>query len=187
MASDYPPPVKRRRDGAGVGIMGTAPSAPAPRSRFTDGGSAGGSAATLPRPAAANIIAQLVAADGTPAGPQLDLPADVSPPQLEELLNTLLRNEERMPYAFYVGETELAAELGPHLAANGTSVEGVLRIVYQARARVRGGRVSGAREAGVGLGEAAAAACRRAARGRAGRGAGARARAARAWACAAGR
>ena len=83
---------------------------------------------------AANVIAQLVAADGTPAGPQLDLPADVTPPQLQELLNTLLRNEEQTPYAFYVADVELADELGPHLAKSGASVEGVLRIVYQARA-----------------------------------------------------
>jgi len=127
------PSVKRRRDGAGQTIPGSAP-APAPRNARPAVGSAAAAAAAAgaARTPAANVIAQLVAADGTPAGPQLDLPADVTPPQLQELLNTLLRNEEPTPYAFYVADVELADELGPHLAKSGASVEGVLRIVYQA-------------------------------------------------------
>ena len=136
------PSVKRRRDGAGQSIPGSAP-APAPRNARPAVGSAEAAAAAAgaARVPAANVIAQLVAADGTPAGPQLDLPADVTPPQLQELLNTLLRNEEPTPYAFYVADVELADELGPHLAKSGASVEGVLRIVYQARAcAVRGAK-----------------------------------------------
>jgi hypothetical protein len=97
--------------------------------------------ASLPPPAAAdapagsggNVIAQLVAPDGSATGPQLDLPADVMPSQLEELLNGLLRSEERTPYAFYAAGGELPGSLGEHLAKAVASVEGVLRITYQAR------------------------------------------------------
>jgi NLE (NUC135) domain len=50
-----------------------------------------------------------------PAGPQLDLPQDVTVQQLETLLNGLLANEEKLPYSFFVDDVELAAELGQHL------------------------------------------------------------------------
>jgi hypothetical protein len=36
------------------------------------------------------------------AGPQLDVPHDVTPTQLETLLNGLLQNEEKMPYSFHI-------------------------------------------------------------------------------------
>ena len=41
-----------------------------------------------------NIIAQLEDAEGNPTGPELDLPHDADPKQLEELLNALLQNED---------------------------------------------------------------------------------------------
>lgn len=50
-----------------------------------------------------------------PAGPQLDLPQDVTVQQLETLLNGLLSNEEKLPYSFFVDDVELAQELGQHL------------------------------------------------------------------------
>lgn len=50
-----------------------------------------------------------------PAGPQLDVPQDVTPSQLETLLNGLLTNEEKLPYSFFIEDQELAAELGAHL------------------------------------------------------------------------
>ena len=40
-----------------------------------------------------------------PAGPQLDLPHDVTPAQLETLLNSLLSNADKLPYSFYIDET----------------------------------------------------------------------------------
>lgn len=49
------------------------------------------------------------------AGPQLDVPHDVTPSQLETLLNGLRQTEERLPYSFFIQEQELAAELGAHL------------------------------------------------------------------------
>ena len=51
------------------------------------------------------------------AGPQLDLPHDATPKQLETLLNGLLAHgqDERLPYSFFVQEQQLAEELGAHL------------------------------------------------------------------------
>ena len=54
------------------------------------------------------------------AGPQLDVPHDVTPAQLETLLNGLLAQEagEKLPYSFFVHEQQLAEELGAHLLRN---------------------------------------------------------------------
>ena len=38
----------------------------------------------------------------SPPGAQLDLPSLVTPSQLETLLNGLLSNEEKLPYAFHI-------------------------------------------------------------------------------------
>ena len=71
------------------------------------------------------------------AGPQLDLPHDVTPAQLETLLNGLLASEERLPYSFFVNDAELAEELGAHLLKHNVSVETALHIVYQPQAVFR--------------------------------------------------
>ena len=81
-----------------------------------------------------NIIAQLEDAEGNPTGPQLDLPHDADPKQLEELLNALLENEDKVPFAFYADDAEVTGQLGEHLRARAASVEHVLRIVYQPQA-----------------------------------------------------
>ena len=83
---------------------------------------------------AANVIIQFQSPEGEPTGPQLDLPHDVTPQQLETLLNGLLQQEERLPYSFFIDQQELAAELGAHLKKNAVSVEAVLRVVYQPQA-----------------------------------------------------
>lgn len=57
--------------------------------------------------------------------------------QLETLLNGLLRNEEKLPYSFFIQEVELAVELGAHLLKNKVSVETALQIVYQPQAVFR--------------------------------------------------
>lgn len=66
-------------------------------------------------PSHANIIIQLESEEGNAAGPQLDVPQDVTPSQLETLLNGLQHNEERLSYSFFIHDQELAAELGTHL------------------------------------------------------------------------
>jgi hypothetical protein len=119
-------PFKRRRVDPAVALL--------PKALDTE--AAPGTAATATR---ANVIAQLVSRDGTPTGPQLDLPVDVTPKQLEELLNGLLRAEEPTPYAFYASDAELTTDLGSHLTKAGASVEGVLSITFQARCSAAGG------------------------------------------------
>lgn len=71
------------------------------------------------------------------AGPQLDIPQNVAPEQLEVLLNGLLQNQERLPYSFYIDDQELSGELGAHLAKAKISVEQVLRVVYEPQAVFR--------------------------------------------------
>lgn len=94
-------------------------------------------AAATPGSERVNIIAQLEDSEGNPTGPQLDLPHDADPKQLEELLNTLLENEDKVPFAFYAADAEVIGQLGDHLRKRGASVEQVLRIVYQPQALFR--------------------------------------------------
>mmetsp|Transcript_23676 Transcript_23676/g.39731 ORF Transcript_23676/g.39731 Transcript_23676/m.39731 type:complete len:469 (+) Transcript_23676:152-1558(+) len=84
-----------------------------------------------------NVIAQLVSTEGETAGPQLDLPHDITTEQLETLLNDLLQIEEKVPYAFFVNDQELRGELGAFLTDNKVSVESALQIVYQPQALFR--------------------------------------------------
>ncbi len=51
------------------------------------------------------------------AGPQLDLPHNVTPANLETLLNGLLQQTEKQPYSFFVEEQQLDDELGLFLQA----------------------------------------------------------------------
>lgn len=52
------------------------------------------------------------------AGPQLDLPQNVTPANLETLLNGLLQQTEKQPYSFFVDEQQLDDELGLFLQTN---------------------------------------------------------------------
>lgn len=86
----------------------------------------------------ANVIIQFISPEGDTTGPQLDVPHNVTPQQLETLLNGLLQqSEERTPFSFFIEEKELAAELGAHLQRHAVSVETVLRVVYQPQAIFR--------------------------------------------------
>lgn len=84
-----------------------------------------------------NVICQLADPDGQPVGTQLDLPQDAGPRELESLLNSLLKTEEPLPYAFYVHDQELVESLGQHLLKHSVSVEAVLQIVFQPQAVFR--------------------------------------------------
>ncbi|PNH03382.1 Notchless [Tetrabaena socialis] len=84
-----------------------------------------------------SVIVQFQSATGDATGPQLDIPHNVTPMQLEVLLNGLLNNEEKLPYSFYIEEQELLGELGAHLGTHKLSVEKALRIVYQPQAVFR--------------------------------------------------
>jgi NLE (NUC135) domain len=61
----------------------------------------------------------------------------MTPQQLEALLNGLLKNEEKVPYAFYVEDAELAGEIGAAMLAKSISVEKVVSILYRPQAVFR--------------------------------------------------
>lgn len=84
-----------------------------------------------------NVICRLTDPEGNPLGDAIYLPQNAGPAQLQQLVNTLLQNEERLPYAFYIDDQELVVELGVYLQKNKVSVEKVLRIVYQPQAIFR--------------------------------------------------
>lgn len=84
-----------------------------------------------------NIICLMTDPDGNALGGPVDLPQDAGPLQLQSLVNALLNNEEKLPYAFYISDQELVGQLGAYLLKNKVSVEQVLRIVYQPQAIFR--------------------------------------------------
>lgn len=71
------------------------------------------------------------------AGTQLQIPHSTTPQQLENLLNGLLTNEEKVPYAFYVENEELTGEVGAALLARNVSLEKVVDILYRPQAVFR--------------------------------------------------
>jgi ribosome assembly protein 4 len=87
--------------------------------------------------ASASLIAQFESAEGERAGPQLDVPLDITSAQLQAILNQLLSNEEAVPYSFYIGDSEVKDGLKD--ALGDASTEQAVRIVYvpQAVFRVR--------------------------------------------------
>eukprot|EP00963_Diacronema_lutheri_P001395 scaffold86_cov338-Pavlova_lutheri.AAC.58 len=84
-----------------------------------------------------NVICQLQSRDGVDLGPKLDLPFDVTPTQLQALVNDMLQSGEPLPYAFYVDGKEVVGELGQFLQEMERSVEETLKIVYQPQAIFR--------------------------------------------------
>lgn len=83
------------------------------------------------------VICQLTDSEGAPLGAPIFLPGTAGPKELQQLVNKLLNNEEKLPYAFYVSDRELAVQLGSYLQKNKVSVEKVITIVYQPQAVFR--------------------------------------------------
>jgi ribosome assembly protein 4 len=67
--------------------------------------------------------------EGVPLGPSMDVPAGITPPQLELLLRKLVRVDA--PYAFYLHAEELTGALHAALASQRLSAEEVLPVRYQ--------------------------------------------------------
>ncbi|PKU82285.1 notchless protein homolog [Dendrobium catenatum] len=84
-----------------------------------------------------SVMCLLTNLEGEPLGAPLYLPQNAGPLQLQQLVNKLHQNEEKLPYAFYISDQELVMQLGEYLQKNKVSVEKVLRIVYQAQAIFR--------------------------------------------------
>ena len=67
--------------------------------------------------------------EGAPLGPSMDVPASITPPQLELLLRKIARADA--PYAFYLNSEELTGTLHAALVAQRLSAEEVLHVHYQ--------------------------------------------------------
>ncbi|KAF6168383.1 hypothetical protein GIB67_018223 [Kingdonia uniflora] len=83
------------------------------------------------------VMCLLTDPENNPLGAPLSLPQSAGPLQLQEIVNTLLQNEEKLPYAFYISDKELVLQLGSYLEKNKVSVEELLRIVYTPQAVFR--------------------------------------------------
>lgn len=85
------------------------------------------------------MLAQLVTEDGDATGPQLELPHDITPKQLQLLVNKLLEQEddEKLPYSFFVNEQEVTSSLDDVVKEQKLAAEAVVQIVYQAQAVFR--------------------------------------------------
>ncbi|KAK9749225.1 hypothetical protein RND81_02G111100 [Saponaria officinalis] len=83
------------------------------------------------------VICQLKDSEGVSLGPPIYLPLHVSPKHLQQIVNNLLDNEEKLPYALYIRDRQLVDELGNFLIKNRVSVERVVEIVYQPQAVFR--------------------------------------------------
>ncbi|GMY22460.1 notchless protein homolog [Fagus crenata] len=83
------------------------------------------------------VMCLLTDPEGTPLGAPMYLPQNAGPQELQQMVNKLLNNEEKLPYAFYISDKELLVALGTYLEKNKVSVEKVLSIVYQPQAVFR--------------------------------------------------
>ena len=81
------------------------------------------------------VLAQFKSPEGENSGPPLNLPSNVTPDQLQLLLNTLLKNEEPLPYSFFVDDKEITTNLLHDVISR--SPEDVFVIVYQPQAIFR--------------------------------------------------
>eukprot|EP00026_Physarum_polycephalum_P008053 Phypoly_transcript_08130.p1 GENE.Phypoly_transcript_08130~~Phypoly_transcript_08130.p1 ORF type:complete len:471 (+),score=19.98 Phypoly_transcript_08130:59-1471(+) len=84
------------------------------------------------------VIAQFKARDAdTMSGPPFEIPLNITPSQLELLINNVLSNEESLPYSFFVGDVEVKNALSEHLATNKVPLEQKLTIIYEPQAVFR--------------------------------------------------
>ncbi|KAL8153128.1 hypothetical protein V2J09_010888 [Rumex salicifolius] len=84
-----------------------------------------------------SVMCQLADPEGALLGTSMYLPQDAGPKELHLIVNQLLKNEERLPYAFYISDQELVSELGTYLQKHKVSVEKVVQIIYQPQAVFR--------------------------------------------------
>ncbi|CAM9693579.1 unnamed protein product, partial [Sphacelaria rigidula] len=81
--------------------------------------------------APSSMIVQFATMEGEIKGPQIDVPLGSTVPQMEELMNQLLENDNKVPYTFYVNGTEVMESLDQVVTELGLSTEAVLSVSYQ--------------------------------------------------------
>eukprot|EP00947_MAST-08B_sp_MAST-8B-sp1_P002866 g2866.t1 len=89
------------------------------------------SKAALASEGPSSMIVQFQAMDGDTAGPQIDVAMDTTAAQMEVIVNELLQNDEKVPYAFYVDDDEMMSDLRTIMRAQKRSTERALTIRYQ--------------------------------------------------------
>lgn len=84
-------------------------------------------------------IVQFQSTDGSNSGPAVDIPLTSTVPQLTKLLNTLLENEETMPYSFFLAQTrnEIRTTLKNAMSEVSVQAETLTTIIYQPQALFR--------------------------------------------------
>ena len=83
------------------------------------------------------VLIQFRSVDGTPTGPQLSLPIAATTATLTQLVNTLLNNDEALPYSFYLNDNEVTTALAATVQQQQLSTEAALTLVYQPQALFR--------------------------------------------------
>ncbi|KAF2293455.1 hypothetical protein P3X46_013173 [Hevea brasiliensis] len=83
------------------------------------------------------VMCEFTDREGTALEAPLYLPQDAGPQQLQQIVNELLHNKEKLPYSFYISDQELLVPLENYLQKNKVSVEKVLSIVCQPQAVFR--------------------------------------------------
>ncbi len=83
------------------------------------------------------LIIQLTTEAGEATGSPLEIPKDITGEQLTTLVNSLLNNEEKVPYSFYLNEEEIVESLQDIVSKQETSIETVLNIMYRPQALFR--------------------------------------------------
>ena len=90
-----------------------------------------------------SLLVKFLSNDGTRVGPPIDLPTTSTSKQLEQLINSLLENDEPSPYAFYIKDYEVTDNLHETLLEiieaskqqegkqNMINYEETLEIIYQ--------------------------------------------------------
>ena len=83
------------------------------------------------------VLIHFQSVDGTLAGPQLSLPIAATTATLTQLINTLLSNDEPLPYSFYLNDDEITTALAATVQQQQLSTEAALTLVYQPQALFR--------------------------------------------------
>lgn len=83
------------------------------------------------------LLCQFKSENGETTGDEMNLPYDCTVEQLTLICNAILKQEEPVPYIFYINETEISNSLEKTLNLTNVNTEGVVEIVYQQQAVFR--------------------------------------------------